>query len=78
MKSGRVKLVVGAQTSPLNEIMRSCECFPHVIKIPTLTYNQTNSVIIKNDIILNIIHNIFNPRDTEVTVSPVTFGDMAL
>jgi hypothetical protein len=34
--------------------------------MPTITY--TNSVIIKNTIILNIIHNIFNLRDTEVVI----------
>ena len=33
-------------------------------KMPTLTYNQANSGIIKNAIIFNIIHNIFNIRDT--------------
>jgi len=36
--------------------------------MPALTYNQANSVITKNAIILNIIHNIFNLRDTEVVV----------
>ena len=39
-----------------------------VSKMPTLTYNQANSVITKNAIILNIIHNIFNLRDTEIVV----------
>jgi predicted transcriptional regulator len=34
----------------------------------TLTYNQANSIITKNAIILNIIHNIFNLRDTEIDV----------
>jgi len=46
--------------------MRSCTCFPHVCKIPTLTYNRENSIIIENAIILNMIHNIFNLLDTEV------------
>jgi hypothetical protein len=32
----------------------SCNCFLHVSKIPTLTYNPGNCVIIKNAIILNI------------------------
>jgi lipoprotein signal peptidase len=36
--------------------------------MPTLTYNRANSVIIKNVIMLNIIHNIFNLLDTEVVV----------
>ena len=34
----------------------------------TFTYNQENSVIIKNIIILNIIHNIFNLHETEVVI----------
>jgi hypothetical protein len=37
-----------------------------VCKQPTLTYNWANSVIIKNAIILNIIHNIFNLHDTKI------------
>jgi hypothetical protein len=37
--------------------------------MPTLTYNRVNSVIIKNDIIVSIIHNLFNFRDTEVVIS---------
>jgi hypothetical protein len=60
IKSGGVKLIVCAQTSPLCEMMWSCKCFPYVNKMPTLTYNWGNSVIIKNTIILNIIYNIFN------------------
>ena len=31
-----------------------------------ITYYRKNSVIIKNAIFLNIMHNIFNLRDTEV------------
>ena len=45
--------------------MRSCKCFPRVNKIRTLTHNRTNSVLIKNAILLNIIHNTFNLRDTD-------------
>jgi hypothetical protein len=30
----------------LNTVMRSSKCFEHASKIPTLTYNRTNSVII--------------------------------
>ena len=33
IKSGGVKLVLWAQTSPLIEMMQSCKCFPHVNKI---------------------------------------------
>jgi hypothetical protein len=47
------------------ELMQSCKCFPHVSKIPTITYNRASIIIIKNAIILNIIHNIFNHRDTQ-------------
>jgi len=57
IKSGRVKLVLWALTSPLSDMKRSCKYIPHVSKIPTLTYNGTNSVIIiilnKNDKLLN-------------------------
>ena len=38
----------------------SCKCFPHVDKMPTLTYNRANSIFIMNVIILNIMHNTFN------------------
>jgi hypothetical protein len=37
-------------------------------KMPTLTYNRANCVITKNSITLNIIHHIFNLRDTEVVI----------
>jgi hypothetical protein len=66
--SDRAKLVVWSQTSPLMEMMGSYKCFAHVSKMSSITYNQENSVIIKNAIILNIIHNIFNLRDTEVVI----------
>jgi hypothetical protein len=42
---------------PLSEMMRHCKYFPHVSKMPTLTYNRANNIIIKNAIILNILHN---------------------
>jgi hypothetical protein len=32
------------------------------------TYNRANSVVIKNNIILNIKHNISHLRDTEVVI----------
>ena len=34
--------------------------------MPTLTYNRPKNVIIKQVLILNIMYNIFNIRDTEV------------
>ena len=68
IKSDRAKLVVWSQTSPLMEMMGSYKCFAHVSKMSSITYNQENSVIIKNAIILNIMHNIFNLRDTEVVI----------
>ena len=43
---------------PLREMMRQCKYFPHVSKMPTLTYNRANNIIIKNAIILSILHNI--------------------
>ena len=36
--------------------------------MPTFTYNGVDSVVIKNAIILNIIHNIFNLREAEVII----------
>ena len=44
----------------LNKMMPSRWGFSHAIEMPTLTYNWTNSVMIKNDIILNIMNNIYN------------------
>ena len=57
INSGRVKLVLWALTSPLSDMKRSCKYILHVNKIPTLTHNLANSVIIiivnKNDKLLN-------------------------
>jgi hypothetical protein len=41
-KKGQVKLVLWAQTSPLplSEMIRSCNCFPHVSIMSTLAYNR--------------------------------------
>ena len=47
-------------------MVRSWKFFPHVSKMSILT--GANSVIIKKPIILNIMHNIFNLRDTEVVI----------
>ena len=47
-------------------MMRSYKWFPHVIKMHTLAYNQVNSVAIENTIVLNIMHNIFNLRVSEI------------
>ena len=68
MKGGGVKLVLLAQASLLSEMVWSYKCFPHVNKMSTLTYNRANSLTLKSVIILNIIHNIFNLRDTEVVL----------
>ena len=68
LTSGGVKLEVWAQTSPLSEMIQSCTCFSHASKMPTFRHNRTNSFIIKNAIILNILHNIYNLRDTEVNI----------
>ena len=55
--------------NPLSERNDADMQVPSIVsKMSTLTYNQANSVITKNTIILNIIHNIFNLRDTEVVV----------
>ena len=66
MKYGGVKLVLWTETSQLGEMMQSCKCFQHVSKMSTLTYNLANIIIMMNAIILNIMHNIFNIRDTEI------------
>jgi hypothetical protein len=39
-----------------------------VNKMTTFTYNGVNSIQIKNAIILNIIYDMFNLRDTEVVI----------
>jgi hypothetical protein len=65
--------VLCAQSSPLREMMRSCQCFSHVSTIPTLTYYRADSVIRKNDIISNIINNISNLLDTEAVIYLILF-----
>ena len=39
-----------------------------VNKMTNPTYNRARSSIIKNVLILSNVHNIFNPRDTEVVI----------
>ena len=55
LKSSGVKLVLWAQSYPL-VLVKWCG---YVSKMPALTYNRVNSVIIKKVIILNIINNFF-------------------
>ena len=59
IKCGGVKLVVLSQTSTLSEMMVSCKCF----QMSTLSYMHANSIIIKNAMILDIIHTIFKLRE---------------
>jgi hypothetical protein len=40
------------------------QVFSLVTNIPTNNFNRTNSVLIKNAILLNILYNTFNLRDT--------------
>ena len=40
IKSGGVKLVLWAQTSPLSEMMRSCKCFPRMSRISTNCWTE--------------------------------------
>ena len=53
--SGRVKLVLQAQTFPLSEMMWSYKCFPHVSKMPIFTYkyfkNKLYMSIVKKDML---------------------------
>ena len=60
IKNGEVKLFSSAQICQLSEMMRAVSGS----KMLTLIYSQANSVILKNAIILNIIHNIVDLRDT--------------
>lgn len=50
------------QASPISEIVRSCNCCLRSSKMPTLEYNRTNSVVIHNAPILNIIQSSYNRR----------------
>jgi hypothetical protein len=49
------------------------DCDYNIFVVICDTYNRANIVIIKNAIILNIIHNIFNLCDTEVVCPFVLF-----
>jgi hypothetical protein len=53
INNGGMKLALWAQTSTLSEIMRLYKCFPHMNKMPLLTYKRTNNVII-NQITLSL------------------------
>jgi hypothetical protein len=55
-----VKLVLSTQTYHVSKMMRSCRCFPHASKMPTLTYNRVYIVIIQNAMIFNIIHSTYS------------------
>jgi len=48
----------------------------HASKLPTLTYNRVNSVIIKNDMTLNIVHNV-TLSVAEKTAFDVSFKKIA-
>ena len=67
-ENGGIKRVLSAQTSHFSAMMRPYKCFSHMSSMPTLTYNWANSAIIEKDLILNIIHSIFNLRETEVVI----------
>lgn len=54
------KLELWTQTSPLWEMMQSCNWFPHVSKMPTLTHSQESNVSTNNNSIWSEIHTIFN------------------
>jgi hypothetical protein len=57
--NGGMKLVVWAQTSTFSEIMRLYKCFPHMNKMPLLTYKRTNNVIINQiTLLLNIYKHV--------------------
>jgi hypothetical protein len=57
------KLALWTQTSILSEMNRSSKCFLHESKMSIPTNNRVNSFIIKNAIILNIMHTTFNLHD---------------
>ena len=63
MKSGEAMQVICAQTSSLSEMVWLCKLFPR-----KLNANRVNSSIRNIAIILKIMHNIFNRRDTEVVL----------
>ena len=45
IKSDGVKIVLWAHVSTLNDMMRSCTCFPRVSKMPTFIYYTDFSCI---------------------------------
>jgi hypothetical protein len=51
-------LIITQFPLPPREKTRPCKWFPHVTKMPILTYSRGNCVIINNSTILNIMHNI--------------------
>ena len=63
IKNGGVKLVLLSQTPTRSEMMFSCKWFQHVNQMPTLSHMHANSIIIKNAMILDIIHTIFKLRE---------------
>ena len=56
IKSGRIKLVLWVQTFPLDVMVRSWKCFPHVSVMPTLTYNWVYSLVIKTAKVVKHMH----------------------
>ena len=61
------KLVLLAQAFPLSEPMRSRKSFLHVSNMSTLTYSWMSSKQCRI-LIINVIHNTCNLRDTEVSI----------
>jgi hypothetical protein len=54
-------------------MMRSCTSVQCVSKLRILANNRAYSVIIRNAIILNIVHNTCNYRDTDVVVCIILY-----
>ena len=75
IKSGRVRLVLWAQTLPSKWNDGVMQLFAVVSKMPTLTYNRVNNFIIKNAIILNIIHTICKNCNNSWLFSNCSFLD---
>ena len=57
-----------AQTTNRGEMKGSCMWYPHASEMLTLMHNGANSVEVKIAIILNIMHNVFYPGESEIDV----------
>ena len=64
----KISLKVALKHKKNHLVVIGCKCFQYVSKISAFPYKRETSIIIKNAIILNIIHNMLNLCGTDFVI----------